>query len=78
MEFHIRQGVRRAGPRLTDRGNPGRTLCGAPLTYLDATVREAHRIVRSGWQDPTGHTRCEACFCKLLDLDFARSERVED
>lgn len=75
--YHIRTGVRRAGPRVTDRGDGGRTLCGAPLTAYDATVRDARAIVMKGWQRD-GLERCVACFNKLLELDFARSNRVED
>lgn len=33
---HVRVGVRRAGRRINDsRGNPGKTLCGAPITARD-------------------------------------------
>lgn len=44
-ESHIRIGVVRAGKRINDsRGNPGQTLCGAPVTANDCTIADARKL----------------------------------
>lgn len=77
MTYHIRVGIKPAGRRITDRGNAGQTLCGAPITSDDCSIREARTIVGEGWTHPRAQ-RCEKCFNKLMGIDFKRGARAED
>lgn len=75
MKFHITT-AKRNGRRINDRVGTRTTWCGAPVTEWDVTPRDARKIVRTGWGKVSD--RCEACFHRLLELDFKKSERVED
>lgn len=59
---HIRVGVVRSSRRIMGhRGNPGTTLCGAPLTAYDITAGEARRLSPA---DIARGRICEACVAK--------------
>jgi hypothetical protein len=75
--FHITKITRRSDRRIMGKIGERVNLCGGAFTDHDVTIADARRIVRSNYSQE-GWQRCDACFGRLLDMDFKRSERIED
>lgn len=60
---HIRVNVVPAGRRVNDaKGNPGRTICGAPITDRDLTVADARRLRE---KDIREFNVCQMCLARI-------------